>query len=105
MHLEVDIRRLELDSGEPATPLVPFHGFEAAIKSLRAVIPTLPSSQIFNLVFSFPLLEDLVVMTFYYGIWTDNGDSSEEDEMPMSPPRFTGSLELYPRGGTKPITR
>ena len=65
MHLEVDTRRLELDSGEPATPLVPFHGFEPAIKSLRAVIPTLPSSQIFNLVFSFPLLEDLVVMTFY----------------------------------------
>ena len=111
-HLEVGTHSIDVldpDFSESVTPLVPFHGFSPALKSLHVVVPYLPPSQIFNLIFSFPLLEDLAVITTY---WTsvDTGGGSERDEMPtaarpLSPPIFTGSLELYLRGAIKPITR
>ena len=75
--------------GRAGDPSVPFHGFAPAIKFLGAVISTPPSSQIFSLVFSFPLPEDLAVITCS-GIGTDNRGSSQEDEMPMSHPGLLG---------------
>jgi hypothetical protein len=103
-HLEVGTHTTDPDFNESVTPLVPFHGFSPALKSLRVVVPHPLPSQIFNLISSFPLLEDLAVIIIH------NGDGSERDEMPpaarpLSPPMFTGSLELYLRGGMKPITR
>jgi hypothetical protein len=95
-HLEVN-----LDFRQSAVPLVPFHGFSPAIKSLRVVICTLPFSQLFNLIFSFPLLEDLIVILLEPS--PNYGDGSEVDEIPTttqpsSPPMFTGSLGLYRQG-------
>ena len=60
---------------EKAT-LISFHRFPPVITSLRVAFSILPSSQIFNLIFSFPLLEDLTVVA-YFGISTgSSGDSS-----------------------------
>ena len=88
----------------PAISFVPFHGFSPVTKSLRVIIPHLPSSPIFDLILSFPLLEDLSLIV--HEAPADNGDGHREDEMstatqPSSSPMFTGSLELLLRGGMK----
>jgi hypothetical protein len=94
---------------EPTIPsLAPFHGFSPILKSLRITVPFLPSSHIFNLIFSFPFLEDLAVSACLFETSPDNGDGPEEDEMPaatqpLTSPMFTGSLELYLKGGMEPF--
>jgi hypothetical protein len=109
VQLEVVLRPVRyLGPGEPAISLVPFHGLSPVIKSLRMVIPVLPSSHLFDLILSFPLLEDLTVIIHLP--WTADGGGSEGDEMLTAtqlsnPPMFTGSLELYLRGGMRPIIR
>jgi hypothetical protein len=98
-HLEVGSHT---DFDESVTSLVPFHGILPAIKSLCIIVPHLPSSRIFDLIRSFPLLEDLSVIT--HSISIESGDDSEEDEIPTAtqpsaPSTFTGSLELHLQGG------
>ena len=69
-------------------------------------ISTLPSSCMFNLILSFPLLEDLAV-TIYNYVTIDEGDGSNRLPtliQPSSPPMFTGSLKLV-MIGLVPIIR
>ena len=104
-HLGVRTHVLNLGFNKSATPIFPFHGFSPVIKSLCVYIPGHPPSQIFNLILSFPLLEDLAVI-IHYGMSTDN----EVDEMPTAvqpptPSTPTGSLELSLQRGMKIITR
>ena len=56
------------------TSFLPFHGFSPVVKSLRVDFATLPLSQIFNLILSFPLLNDLSVIASEAS--ADNEDSS-----------------------------
>ncbi|KAF9645262.1 hypothetical protein BDM02DRAFT_604398 [Thelephora ganbajun] len=44
---------------DSAVPLVPFHNFSPALKSLHVASKTFPCTRILNLVYSFRLLEDL----------------------------------------------
>jgi hypothetical protein len=109
VHLEVACRAVRPDPEQPKICLVPFHGFSPAIKSLRVTVPALSSLRVFDLIFSFPLLEDLSVVIPYEPL-TGDGDGSRGDEIPpasqrSSLPAFTGSLELYLQGGMKPFTR
>ena len=88
--------------------LVPFHGFSPTLKSLRITVPYPPHLCIFNLIFSFPFLEDLAIIVFY-GSSDDNGDYPEVDEVltttqSPSPLMFTGSLELFTKGRMEPFT-
>ena len=101
--LEVTSQRTYAD--EAGASFVPLHGFSPIIKSLYADFTFLPSSQIFDLVLSFPLLEDLTV-TNSYDVPLDNDYSNKLPTIvqPSNPPVFTGSLSLS-RGGTKPIAR
>ena len=73
------------------TPL--FHGFSPTIKSLDVNVTMLSPSHIFNLILSFPLLEDLRVTG-----WEVRGGGSPDGLptviQPSNPPIFTGSLEL-----------
>ena len=85
--------------------LISFHGFSSIFTSLRVAFSILPSSQIRNLIFYFPLLEDLTVVA-YFGISTgSSGDSSGLSIVihPSNSPRFTGSLDLLMRRGMKHI--
>jgi len=85
VHLRVYIRGLY--SYESVAPLVPLHGFSPIVKSLRMEAIALPSSQMFDFILSFPLLEDLAVInSVSYG--------SPTPIHPSNPPKFTGSLEL-----------
>jgi hypothetical protein len=88
-----------LDLGQSATPLAPFHRF-SPVKTLFMDIYKLPPSQIFDLILSFPLLENLNVII----------SQNEEGEIPTvaqpkTSPIFTGSLGLPLTSGTEYITR
>jgi hypothetical protein len=101
-HLDLGAYEPDWGFDQPAVPFVPFHGFSPVMKSLRVATISLPPSPIINLILSFPLLEDLAV-AIDHGIPDDTGDGSEGDEVltaaqPLSPPMFTGSLELHLRG-------
>jgi hypothetical protein len=79
---------------------VTFHGFSPIMKSLYVNLLALPFPQIFNLILSFPLLEDLALDASY----CPRSGSSDVFEQPTGTPVFTGSLELFLRGGMKPVT-
>jgi hypothetical protein len=109
-------RVVHLDMGGQGTSpslsvvsLDPFHGFSPAIRSLRVAIPSLSSPHIFNLILSFPLLEDLAVsIAVYNEPLTDNDDGPDllpTLARPPSPPMFTGSLNLLLWGGMNHIIR
>jgi hypothetical protein len=102
--LEVGIPRL--DSRLPSS-LVPFYGFSPALKSLNVGFTAVPLPQIFDLILSFPLLEDLTVMTSHN---TSTADGSGSDWLPTTiqtstPPMLTGSLMLYMLGGIELAVR
>jgi hypothetical protein len=93
-HLQVDAHETENSDWSPNS-LVPFHGFSPIIKSLCLVdaFRVVPSPQVFDLIYSFPLLEDLSVTGRY--ISTDDGSDEQQTRVqPPIPPPFTGSLEL-----------
>jgi hypothetical protein len=97
--------RLELGSQGlfgVSSSLTPFHGF-SLIKSLCVTFAVVPLPQIFNLILSFPLIEDLVVFASR-GVSTGSAYSSDEPPtaQPSSPPMFTGSLGLYLEAGMEP---
>ena len=74
---------------------VPSHGFSPAIRSLHLDLIHLPP-QTFDLIISFPFLEELAVSGGSF-------DGPPTVVQPSSSPVFTGSLELSLEGGMKPI--
>jgi len=101
--LEVDTHGMYVD--ELMISLVPFHGLSPTVESLCVIFDALPPLRIFNLILSFPLLENLTVIN-NYGTLTANGDDSvwlPTVVQPPSTPVFTGSLRLFMEGGMKSI--
>ena len=75
----------------------PFNGFSHTIRSLRL---TCTSFEIFDLVCSFPLLEDLALVDIH------PGDATAKWSAPSSSPKLTGSLDLSSAAGIRlPICR
>ena len=104
VHLEVGSPEIVPDR---SFSLVLFHGFSPSIKSLGVTFAALPSPLVLNLILSFPLLEDLVAISFYNPS-SGNGDGSHwlpTTAQPSSSPMFTGSLELLLRGGKDSFAR
>ena len=89
---------------EPTASLAPFHGFSPVIKSPRVAFFIITSSRVFNLILSFPLLEDLAVVA-YRGYDNDGSDVLSAVVRPSNPPKFTGSLDLFMRRGMKSTAR
>ena len=94
VHLEVTAH---FHFDESATPLVPFHGLSPIVKSLRVIVLALPSSQVFSLILSLPLLEDCNRFLRDVGrqwgwLWKDEIPTTAQ---PSSSPKCTGSLELF----------
>ena len=101
--------RLEMVSQNPFAEgweeaCVLFRGFSPAIKSFRTDFPYLPS-QIFDLILSFPLLEDLDVVGCFHVSVEHDGRSNGLPTVtqPSSLPLFVGSLYLDMKGGMGPI--
>ena len=89
VHFDLNLR------DAPEISLLPFHGFSPALKSLRTWYNYLPSSQIFDFINSFPLIEDLsliVIGESYPAIDDIDGQSAA----PLPP--LTGSLEIFSQG-------
>jgi len=83
--------------------LVPFHAFSPAIKSLHLAFALLLPATI-DLILSFPLLQDLTVLT--YAIQADEGDGPDRSSavtQPSNSPTFNGTLDLW--GGVLPLIR
>ena len=99
--LEVGGQKKHLDGSEIS--LVPLYGFSPVIKSLHADFVAIPSSQLFDLILSFPLLEDLSVIDSYGLLDNDVGSGGLPAPVRHSnPPMLTGSLELS-LGGVRPM--
>ena len=77
-------------------PLIPFHGLSRSVRSLSLTFGT---AEVFDLVCSFPLLEDLTLVTLY-----PESDAYEWDPPPTSP-KLTGTLDMRVDQRTRTITR
>jgi len=76
--------------------LTPFHGLSPTVRSLRL---TATSSEVFDLVCSFPHLEDLALDSLR------PTDGAVGRSVPSASPKLTGSLELTTTSETQSITR
>jgi hypothetical protein len=103
--LDLDVDGSGTSAGSsPAISLILFHGFSLVLKSLRITFGVIQSSQAFNFICSFPLLEDLTISIF--GGYSVDGDEALDEQLtttqPSSLPVFTGTLKLY-LVGARPI--
>ena len=87
--------------------LVPLHGLSPTVKYLCANFIFLPSAHIFDLILSFPQLEDLDLTASGTSLEERNefGDGPSTIVQPSSSPTLTGSLVLSLNRGMRPITR
>jgi len=79
---------------------VPLSGLSPTLKSLHLVYwSTPPLSEIFGLACTFPLLEDISLVSL--------GNNREDDRwnIPLMSPKFTGCLSLDMVGGVRPAVR
>ena len=76
--------------GTSETSLVLLHGLSPTLKSFHLFHCSIPTPEIFNLVCSFPLLEDLTIRR--RGAESDS--DSDEWVAPSTSPKFTGTLHL-----------
>ena len=74
------------------TSLVPLHALSPTLKSFSLVHGSIPSSEVFNFIYSFPSLEDLSLVSI-------GGGEVDASTLPLTSPRFTGSLSLMMRHG------
>jgi len=103
--LKVEGHRWFRDVDEPEATLVPFYGFSPTIRSLHVEIQTIPASQIFDLILSFPLLEDLTVVTFgKFANDKEDPGGLPTAVLPPTPP-MNGSLVLVQWDGLKSLAR
>ena len=102
-HLRVEAPEMYLR--EPVISLIPFCRLLPTVKSLHVKSAGFPPSRIFDLIRSFPLLEDLAVAG--NRDWVDDGDSSDGPltfDQSSNPPALSGSLKLCLDAGMKPIS-
>ena len=85
------IERLTVRCADAAEiSLVPFHRFSSSLKYLRITALLFPREQVFNLIHSLPLLEDLALI----GHDTVPVIYDDEVDVPQTSPVFTGTLVL-----------
>ena len=83
--------------GSGDTSLARLHGLSPVLKSLTLHCSFIPVSEAFDLICSFPLLEDLSLQ------FLTSADSADAWSIPRTSPKFTGTLSL--KGGLKSIAR
>jgi len=80
-------------------PFAPLHGLSPTVKSLRLALSRPRLSEVFDLMCSFPLLEDFSFLFYNYE------DDLEGWTAPSTSPRLTGSFKLRSLLGIGPIPR
>ena len=103
-HLGMEINRRDIEG--ITLSLIPFHGFSPVLKSLHIASSAFLHLRMFNLICSFPLLEDVSLQTKFHSL-TDSGDHGFNEQPTItqssSSPPFTGSLELRLHSVMEPI--
>jgi hypothetical protein len=89
-----NIVHLHLESGGSEDSLIPFYGLSPTLRSLR--LTTTPV-EVLDLICSFPLLEDLMLLSL--------GPGSDSWNTPSTSPKLTGTLALRTFGGVWPVVR
>jgi hypothetical protein len=86
--------QLEGVGGGDRVSLIPFHGLSPTLRSLNLIYT---SPGVLDLICSFPLLEDLGLVSPSQGshVWNT----------PLTSPKLTGSLDLSMLGGIHPVAR
>jgi len=79
-------------------PLAPLYGLSPVIRSLRVGAISCNLSEIFDLICSFPLLEDLSLFSSTHDIGDEGWNA------PSTSPRLTGALKLRMSGGIQSTT-
>ena len=102
------VERLEMHNQglfiDRSASFAPLHGFLPSVKSFRIAFAALPRPWLFNLIFSFPLIEDLDVTALAEaGNYNGSGGETPIATQPSIPPMFTGSLELWMKAGMEPF--
>ena len=91
---------LHLDMDRGPYLLTPFHGLSRTLKSLRLVYRiSIPPSEIFSFVCSFPLLEDLSLAPLC------DTTTAHEWNVPPTSPKFTGTLNVRTPYGIDSVVR
>jgi len=85
--------------------LTPFYKFSPSLKSLRVGLISLPYPQVFDLICSFPLLEDFTLMG--YNASLAEGDSPDRPQAVIhsSSPALTGTLGFHILGRAESTVR
>ena len=95
-HNVVRLRLEHIGEGDHRTSLAPFYGLSPTVRSLTL---TSTSLDIFDLICSFPLLEDLALMGLSPDIEADAWNT------PSTSPKLTGVLSLKTIWGINSVTR
>ena len=81
----LDVRTMWV--GDHGVSFIPFRGLSPTLKSLSLSYTFTPLSEVFNLICSFPLLEDLSLTSV-------SGQDADGWNIPSTSPRLTGSLHM-----------
>jgi len=85
--------------------LAPFRGFSPTLKSLRIFPITLPCPELFDLIRSSPLLEDLFLRCQDKSSANDDGPHEQQAAVRSTSPMLTGTLDLDIIGGIRNTAR
>ena len=103
VHFQVEVK----ETSGSLISFAPFHGFSPALETLHIASTITPSSRIYDLILSFPLLRSIAVTAYRESI----ENAKIFDDRPLAPlrprslnlPAFTGLLELSTEMGIGPI--
>jgi len=98
------VKRLDVDNDgwflrASDVSLAPFYKFSPVLKLLRISPILLPFPQVFDLILSFPLLEDLTLEGREESRFNDDDPHESWTVVPSASPVFTGSLDFHILGG------
>ena len=79
--------------------LIPFHGFSPALKYLSVTYRCFPFSRTLNFIRSFPLIEHLTLIAFYYDPSIYGDDGFDGQQTTIQPSFSGGTLGLCINGG------
>ena len=102
IHTFYRLVRLDLDTfgyEDNQISLVPLHQLSPVLTSLTLCHSSIPPSEVFGLVCSFPLLEDLALLS------CDGRSDVDGWDVPSTSPKFTGTLDLRSMGGIRSVAR
>ena len=85
--------------GATVLSLTPFHKFSPTLKSFRMGPIFLPYPRLFDIICSFPLLEDLSLRGHDVSWVGDNNPYGPQTVIPSTSPALTGSLDFHIPGG------